>query len=273
MSKEKSFLLRSRKYINHRQDSPRKMDIIGGILPVDTMEASGRKIGRHYQPQQRKSVVLATIAIFHTRCSGARGRPRSQLLRVGHGSNLTTGHYGSKRAEDWTTLPATIEKLCCFGYNRDLSRSLLGCRGSRAPKITVTGGSGDGILPLVTMEAIGWMIGRHYQPQQRNFVVLATVTIAIFHARCSGARGRPRSQLLRVGQGSNLITGHYGSKRAEDLDVTPAASALISAATESPTRNPWTSFSRNSGGSLRRPRQSTRLLSILLSEFEPLFLQ
>ena len=70
--------------------------IRGGILPVDTLEASGRKIGRHYQPQQRKVVVLATITIFHACCSGAGGRVRSQL-RVDQGWNLTSGHYGSKR--------------------------------------------------------------------------------------------------------------------------------------------------------------------------------
>jgi hypothetical protein len=53
--------------------------INGGISPPDTMGAIGRKIGRHYQPQQRNFVVLVTITTFHARCSGAGGRPRSQL--------------------------------------------------------------------------------------------------------------------------------------------------------------------------------------------------
>jgi hypothetical protein len=66
MSKERSFLLRSRKDINHRQDSPRKMDIIGGILPVDTMEASGRKIGRDYLPRRFGAVTLKYYIIIIT---------------------------------------------------------------------------------------------------------------------------------------------------------------------------------------------------------------
>jgi hypothetical protein len=64
--------------------------------------------------------------------------PRSQL-RVDQGCDLTRGHYGSKRAEDWTSLPATTEKLCYFGYNRDLSRSLLGW--CEVAKIAATSGS------------------------------------------------------------------------------------------------------------------------------------
>jgi hypothetical protein len=58
--------------------------IKGGILPVSTVEARGRKIGRHYQPKQRNFVVLVTFTTFHARCSGAGGRPRSQL-RVDQG--------------------------------------------------------------------------------------------------------------------------------------------------------------------------------------------
>ena len=119
-------------------------------------------------------------------------------------------------------------ELCCFGYNHDLSRSLLGCW--RAPEIAATSGSTVvshhltlwkqvgrrfdvttshnrgtllfwlqsrpftlaarvlegardrsyewirvGILPVDTIEASGWKIGRQYQLQQRNFVVLATI--------------------------------------------------------------------------------------------------
>jgi hypothetical protein len=159
---------------------------------------------------------------------------------------VTSGHYGSKRKEDWTSLPATTEELCSFGYNHDLSRSLLGCW--RAPEIAATSGSRMGsphltlweqaggrldvtashnsgtllfwlqsrpftlaarvlegtqdrsyewikgpISPPDTVGASGRKIGRHYQPQQRNFVFLVTITT--FHARCSGAGGRPRSQL------------------------------------------------------------------------------
>jgi hypothetical protein len=88
--------------------------MLGSLLPL----AIGRKIGRHYQPKQRNFVVLVTITTFHARCSGAGGRPGSQL-RVDQGWDLTTGHYGSKRKEDWTALPATTEELCCFGYFHD----------------------------------------------------------------------------------------------------------------------------------------------------------
>jgi hypothetical protein len=148
---------------------------------------------------------------------------------VDQGSYLPTGHGGSKRKEDWTSLPATTEKLCFFGYNHDLSRSLLGCW--RAPKIAVMSGSrvlahhrtrweqAEGrldvttshnrgtlffwlqslpftlaarvlegtqdhsyewvkghISPPDTVGASGRKIGRHYQPQQRNFVFLVTFT-------------------------------------------------------------------------------------------------
>jgi hypothetical protein len=116
--------------------------IKGRISPPNTMEASGPKKGYRYhgyQPQQRNFVVLATITIIHARYSGAGGRPRSQL-RVDQGCNITSGHYGSNRAEDWTSLPATTKKLSCFGHNHDLSRSLLVCW--RAPKIAATSGSG-----------------------------------------------------------------------------------------------------------------------------------
>jgi hypothetical protein len=53
--------------------------IKGGILPVNTMGASGRKIGRHYQPRQRHFVVLVTFTTFHARCSDAGGRPRLKI--------------------------------------------------------------------------------------------------------------------------------------------------------------------------------------------------
>ena len=42
-------------------------------------------------------------------------------------SGISPPDYGSKRKEDWTSLPATKEELCRFGYNHDHSRSLLGC--------------------------------------------------------------------------------------------------------------------------------------------------
>jgi hypothetical protein len=81
--------------------------IRGVIAPPDSMGASGRKIGRHCQPQQRNFVVLVTITTFHARCSFAGRRTRSQL-RVDQGWHLISGHYGSTRAEDWTsdTIPA-----------------------------------------------------------------------------------------------------------------------------------------------------------------------
>jgi hypothetical protein len=76
------------------------------------------QIGSHYQPEQRNFVVLVTITTFDIRCSGAGGRRIMQLL-VDQGFDLT-GHYESKRAEDWTSLPARTEELRCFGYNHDL---------------------------------------------------------------------------------------------------------------------------------------------------------
>ena len=110
----------------------------GIISPLNTMEASGPKIGRHYQPQKGNLVVLVTFTTFHARCSGGGRRPRSQL-RVDQGYYLTTEHGGSKRTEDWTSLPATKRKLGCCGYFHDLSRSLFGW--GKAPKITAAGGS------------------------------------------------------------------------------------------------------------------------------------
>jgi hypothetical protein len=77
-------------------------------------ESKRRKIGSHYQPEQRNFVVLATITTFDSRCSAAGGRRIPQLL-VDQGCDFTTGHYGSKRAEDWKSRPATTRKLCCFG--------------------------------------------------------------------------------------------------------------------------------------------------------------
>jgi hypothetical protein len=105
--------------------------MLGSLLPL----AIGRKIGRHYQPKQKRDfVVLITIMTFHARCSGAGGRPGSQL-RVDQGWDLTTGHYGSKRKEDWTALPATTEELCCFGYFHDRCS---GAGGRPRQKLTAT---------------------------------------------------------------------------------------------------------------------------------------
>jgi hypothetical protein len=155
---------------------------------------------------------LVTITTFHARCSGAGGRPRSQL-RADQGYDLITRYYGSKRKKDWTSLPATTEELCRFGYFHDLSRSLLGCW--RAPKIAAMIGSRVGFRHR-TMGASGKKIGRHYQPQQRNFVLLVTITT--FHARCSGAGGLRRSQ-LRVDLGWDLATGLL-KQAGGRLDVT-----------------------------------------------------
>jgi hypothetical protein len=102
------------------------------------MEASEPTIGYHYQPQQRNFVVLVTIATFHTRCLGGVRSQRSQP-REDQKSHLTMRHNGSKRADYWISLPATTEELCCFGYNRDLSRSLLGW--CEVANITATSGS------------------------------------------------------------------------------------------------------------------------------------
>jgi hypothetical protein len=121
--------------------------------------------------------------------------------------------FGSKRKVDWTSLPATTEELCCFGYNHDLSRSLLGRW--RAPKIAATSGSRMRSHNR-TLRASGRKIGRHYQPQQRNFVVLVTITT--FYARCSRARGRPRSQ-LPVDQECDLTSGLWEQAEGR-LDVT-----------------------------------------------------
>ena len=89
-------------------------ELIKGLMsPVDTLEAGGPKIGRHYQPQQGKFVVLVTFTTFHACCSGGGRRPRSQR-RVDQGSYTTTEHGGSKRVEEWTSLLATIEKLGCL---------------------------------------------------------------------------------------------------------------------------------------------------------------
>jgi hypothetical protein len=125
--------------------------IKGPILPPDTMGVSGRNIIRPYQPQQRNFVFFVTITTFHARCSGAGGHPRSQLC-VDQGYDITTGHGGDKRKEGWTLLPATTEELCSFGYNHDLSRSLLGCW--RAPEIPAMSGSRVGPHHLTLWEQV-----------------------------------------------------------------------------------------------------------------------
>jgi hypothetical protein len=170
--------------------------------------------------------------------------------------------YGSKRKEDLTSLPATTVELCCFSYNHDLSRSLLGCW--RAPEIAamigtrvlsprrirweqaegrldVTTSHNRGTLffwlqsrpftlaarvpvsaqdrsyewikcmisPPDTVGASGRKVGRHYQPQQRNFVFLVTITTV---ARVLESARDERYQ-LRVHQGLRVTSGHFGSKR------------------------------------------------------------
>ena len=91
--------------------------------------------------------------------------PRSQP-GAGQGSHLTTGQYGTTRVDYWTSLLATKEELCCFGYFDDLFTLV-----ARVPSSTrdhsyewIKGG----ILSVDTIEASKRKIGRHYQPQQRN---------------------------------------------------------------------------------------------------------
>jgi hypothetical protein len=57
----------------------------GAILPVDSMKAVGRKIGRPYQPQQRILVVFDYFTTFHALCSFDPGRCR----RPGHPCELS----------------------------------------------------------------------------------------------------------------------------------------------------------------------------------------
>jgi hypothetical protein len=107
---------------------------------------------------------------------------------VDQGYDPTTIHYGSKRKEDSTSLPATTEELCSFGYNHDISRSLLGCWRARKNASM----SGSRVLSHNrTLGASGRKIGRHCQPQQRNFVVLVTIMTFTLVARVlKGARDR-----------------------------------------------------------------------------------
>jgi hypothetical protein len=87
--------------------------IKGYMSPVDTLGAGGPKIGRHYQPQHGNFVVSVNFTTFHACCSGGERRPRSHLS-VDQGLYVTSEHFGSRRAEDWTSLPATKGKLCLF---------------------------------------------------------------------------------------------------------------------------------------------------------------
>ena len=69
--------------------------------------------------------------------------------------------FRSKRKEDWTSVPAITEELCCFGYNRDLKAFTLAARvleGARDHSYEwIKGGN----VPVDTMEASGRTIGRH----------------------------------------------------------------------------------------------------------------
>jgi hypothetical protein len=87
------------------------------------------------------------------------------------------------------------------------------CSGGEGAQDHSYGGSKGHISPVDTVEASGPTIGRRYQPQQENLVVLVTFTI--FYARCSVGGRRPISQ-LRVEQGSYLTAGECGSGRADD---------------------------------------------------------
>ena len=84
--------------------------IKGRILPFDNLAASKPNIGRRYQPQRRTSTFwfLSPTSEIVAWVLG-RG-PRSQPC-VNQGSYLTIRHSGSKRAEYWTSLPATRESL------------------------------------------------------------------------------------------------------------------------------------------------------------------
>jgi hypothetical protein len=118
-------------------------------------------------------------------------RPRSQV-RVEQGSCLTAGYCGSGRADDYTSLSATTSKLGCFGYIHDFLRSLLGWDQVKSSQVKSRGGAQDHryglskghITPLDTVEASGPTIGRHFQPQQANLVVLVTFTT--FYAQVGG---------------------------------------------------------------------------------------
>jgi hypothetical protein len=129
------------------------------------------------------------------------------------------------------------------------------------------------------------MIRRHYQPQQRNSVVLVTITT--FHARCSGAGGARDRSYERVKGGvrsedtlapaiapspaaslgdsttapSSTIAPAAASTPSPTPAASPASANTAPASTprlppprrssrqrrQSPTRNPWTISSRSSG--------------------------
>jgi hypothetical protein len=101
------------------------------ISPQGTMGAIGRKIGRQYTPQQRNFVCLITITTLHARCSGAGGRPTSQL-RVDQGWDLTTGlcdsgrkigrHYQPQKRKFVVLVTITTFHARCSGAALHLTR-------------------------------------------------------------------------------------------------------------------------------------------------------
>jgi hypothetical protein len=158
---------------------------------------------------------MVTFKTIHARCSGGERHPISQL-RVDLGSYLTSGHFGSKRAQEWTSLPATTEELCCYGYFRDHSRSFFGW--VKAPEITATGRSR------------AYLTSGHFgskRAQDWSSLPATTEKLCCYGyfrdlwVSCSGGGRHPRSQ-LRVNQGSYLTCGHFGSKRAQEWTSLPA---------------------------------------------------
>jgi hypothetical protein len=177
------------------------------------MGASGRKVGHHYQPQQRNSVVLVTITTFHACCSGAGGaRARSyERVKGGVGRECTMGasvrmirrHYQPQQENLVVLVTITTFHARCSGAGGARDRSYEWVKG--------------GVRREGNMGASVRMIRRHYQPQQRNFVVLVTITT--FHACCSGAGGARDRSYERVkggvrregtmGASVRMIRRHY----------------------------------------------------------------
>ena len=153
------------------------------------MGANGRKIGRYYQPQQKNFVLLVTFTTFHARSSGAGGRPRLTIAATS-GSRVSPHHLTLwEQAEGRLDVTASHNSgtLLFWLQSRPFTLAARVLEGARDRSYEWK----CRVRPEDTMGANGRKIGLHYQPQQRNFVVLVTITT--FHARCSGAGGRPRS--------------------------------------------------------------------------------
>jgi hypothetical protein len=178
---------------------------------------------RPYQPQKRILVVLDDFTTFHALCSGAGGRPRLKITAT-RGSKVspyrcTLWEHAGGRLDDATS--HNRGTLLFWSQSRPFTLAARVLEGARDRSYEWIKGM---ILPPDTMGASGRKIGGHQQPQQRNFVVLVTLTT--FHARCSGAGGHPKSQ-LRVDKRWHLTSGHYVRKHAEGRRSLPATTGEL----------------------------------------------